>query len=435
MSKFYYNGVLLPDIPNEHIATNPYIIIRKNNTSGYYDLILGNDKWYYNGSSAVYTSTSGTNYWYQIPLEGYESYNEWVFNKESTAGYTIDTDRIALWSNDDVLNGSATSTDVYLAGSSAILESARLISVEKIEAETGTLTGSAVVDDRTDLSGNIVVDGIRANKTGTLTLNFTVPKSDYYVIRMYFTHSGTRDFKYVLNGKTYLQSVVGTSYYLIETIDFQMYLNEGSNSVLFKGGTTTYAPMFDSFKILKISTNLIKYLIRNNNTIYTVADGSLVEVSGELNSNLFINNGVDNIPDGALLMTLSNPEVLCWTNDEILPTLVATVQGVPQPQVIMSEKIDLMDATIKGIESVVIDCKGEPVFAVSFDKKATWIMHNGTDWVNVADELTGMTKAVFEAITTEQWQIKYEASSNMYIRCTLLDETQSLTSITLNFIN
>ena len=101
----------------------------------------------------------------------------------------------------------------------------------------------------------------------------------------------------------------------------------------------------------------------------------------------------------------------------------------------MSKEIDLMDGSIKGINGVTVDCKGDVLFAVSFDKKATWIMHNGTDWVNVADELTGMTKADFEAITTEQWQIKYEASSNMYIRCTLLDETQSLTSITLNFIN
>ena len=32
-------------------------------------------------------------------------------------------------------------------------------------------------------------------------------------------------------------------------------------------------------------------------------------------------------------------------------------------------------------------------------------------------------------------QAQYEVSSDMYIRCTLLDETQSLTSITLNFIN
>ena len=178
-----------------------------------------------------------------------------------------------------------------------------------------------------------------------------------------------------------------------------------------------------------------KYLIRNNDIIYTVQNDALVEVVGDLNAQLFIDNGVDAIPDETLLMTLSNPEVLCWTDAEKLPTLTATVKGIPEPQVIVSEEINLMDDSIKGIESVTIDCKGEPVFAVSFDKKATWMMHNGTEWVAVSDGLTGMTKTEFEAITTDQWQPKYEASSDMYIRCTILDETQSITTINIDFIN
>ena len=83
-----------------------------------------------------------------------------------------------------------------------------------------------------------------------------------------------------------------------------------------------------------------KYLIRNNDTIYTVQNGSLMEVVGDLNAQLFIDNGVDAIPDGTLLMTLSNPEVLCWTDAETLPTLTATVKGIPEPQTVMSKEID-----------------------------------------------------------------------------------------------
>lgn len=184
-----------------------------------------------------------------------------------------------------------------------------------------------------------------------------------------------------------------------------------------------------------LTCKIKKYLVRDVNTLYTITDDSLVEVSGELNSNLFIDNGVDEIPSGTLLMTLSNPEVLCWTDIDKVPTLTATVKGIPQPQVIVSEEINLMDGSIKGIESVAIDCKGEPVFALSFDKKATWIMHNGTEWVAVSDEATGMTKTEFEAITTEQWQSQYEASSEMYIRCTLLDETQTVTTVSIGFVN
>lgn len=301
--KLDYNGVTLPSIPTEHFATHPFVWIRKNLLSGYYDLCMDTAQWYYNNNNGIYPTASTTQYWYRIPIATAGACTEWEFYKETTGGYTIGESRVVLWSLQDISNGK-NSTTVYFNGTSPVV----------------------------DLS-------------------------------------------------------------------------------------------------------ITKYLVRNNDTIYTVIDGSLVEASGEINSNLFIDKGVDAIPDGTLLMTLSNPEVLCWTDAETLPTLTATVKGIPQPQVIVSEEINLMDDSIKGIKGVTIDCKGEPIFAVSFDKKATWIMHNGTDWVEVADELTGMTKAVFEAITTEQWQIKYEASSNMYIRCTLLDETQSLTSITLNFIN
>ena len=178
-----------------------------------------------------------------------------------------------------------------------------------------------------------------------------------------------------------------------------------------------------------------RYLIRNNDTIYTVQNDSLVEVVGDLNAQLFLDNGVDEIPSGTLLMTLSNPELLCWTNAEKLPTLTVTVKGIPEPQIVMSKEIDLMHSSIKGINGVTVDCKGDVLFAVSFDKKATWMMHNGTEWVAVSDELSGMTKAVFEAITTDQWQPKYEASSEMYIRCILFDETQSITTVNIDFIN
>ena len=180
---------------------------------------------------------------------------------------------------------------------------------------------------------------------------------------------------------------------------------------------------------------IYKYLIRDGSTIYTVQNNSLVEVVGDLNAQLFIDNGVDEIPSGTLLMTLSNPEVLCWTNAEKLPTLTATVKGIPEPQIVMSKEIDLMDGSIKGINGVTVDCKGDVLFAVSFDKKATWMMHNGTEWVAVSDKLAGMTKTEFEAITAEQWQPKYEASSDMYIRCILFDETQSITTVNIDFIN
>ena len=301
--KLDYNGVILPSIPTEHFATHPFVWIRKNLLSGYYDLCMDTAQWYYNNNNGIYPTASTTQYWYRIPIATAGACTEWEFYEETTGGYTIDESRVVLWSLQDISNGK-NSTTVYFNGTSPVV----------------------------DLS-------------------------------------------------------------------------------------------------------ITKYLVRNNDTIYTVTDGSLVEVVGGLNAQLFIDNGVDEIPSGTLLMTLSNPEVLCWTDSDKVPTLTATVKGIPEPQTVMSKEIDLMHSSIKGINGVTVDCKGDVLFAVSFDKKATWMMHNGTEFVEVSDKLAGMTKTEFEAITAEQWQPKYEASSEMYIRCTILDETQSITTLNIDFIN
>ena len=179
-----------------------------------------------------------------------------------------------------------------------------------------------------------------------------------------------------------------------------------------------------------------KYLVRDNQTIYTITDNALVEVSGELNADLFINNGIDTIPNGDLIENLARPEVLYWTDETEVQTLKATVQGVPKsPQSIISEKIELMGSGIKGINGVIVDCKDDVVFAVSFDNKATWKFFNGTAWQVAETETNGMNKEQFEAITESQYQTEYEQASCLYIRAVLQNEAQSLTSVKIDFIN
>ena len=209
----------------------------------------------------------------------------------------------------------------------------------------------------------------------------------------------------------------------------------GALSHTFTTATNSGSNLIAIVECVQLIPKKPKYLIRNSDIIYTIQNDSLVEVVGDLNAQLFIDNGVDEIPSGTLLMTLSNPEVLCWTDSDNVPTLTAIVKGIPEPQIVMSKEIDLMHSSIKGINGVTVDCKGNVLFAVSFDKKATWMMHNGTEFVEVSDKLAGMTKTEFEAITAEQWQPKYEASSDMYIRCMLLDETQSVTIVSIDFVN
>lgn len=178
-----------------------------------------------------------------------------------------------------------------------------------------------------------------------------------------------------------------------------------------------------------------KYLVRNGSTIYTVADGALIEVAGSLNAELFFTSGTDAIPDGALLMTLATPEVLCWTDADTVPKLTATVTATPQSQVIITDKIYLTDKSITGIESVLATCEGDLIVAVSFDDKQTWKAWNGKQWATLSDDNTGMSKETLEAITFEQWNELYTGATGFYVRVSLLDATQSVEKIVFDFAN
>ena len=297
--KLDYNGVTLPSIPTEHFATHPFVWIRKNLLSGYYDLCMDTAQWYYDNNNNIDPTASTTQYWYRIPIETAEACTEWEFYEETTGGYAIDESRVVLWSLQDISNGK-NSTTVYFNGTSPIV----------------------------DLS-------------------------------------------------------------------------------------------------------ITKYLVRNNDTIYTVTDGALVEVSGTLNADLFIASGIDTIPDGALLMTLSVPEVLCWTNGDRLPTLTATVQGVPTgAHGVISDEIPVGHSSIYGIKSVVVTSSDGATFLLSFDGGA-WMKYNDGTW-SASD--AGMTAAELMAIPSTAWSSVINSAQYMQLKATL-EGVETVTQVVFNFNN
>ena len=204
---------------------------------------------------------------------------------------------------------------------------------------------------------------------------------------------------------------------LYESVNKETFYNAGSGSFTYEVASTE------------------KYLVRDGSAIYTVTDNALVELTGELNSELFISSGVDTIPDGALLLPLNAPEVLCWTDAETLPTLTATVTATPPPQNVISKRIDLSHDSITGIENMIAECEGELICAVSFDDKQTWKAWNGEVWATLTEDFTGMSKETLEGITFEQWNELYSGADSLYIRISLVDTTQSVTEIVVDFSN
>lgn len=430
--KLNYNGVLLPSIPIEHFSTNPFVWIRKNETSGYYDLIMDTKQWYYT-NTALYPTASTTQYWYRIPIENSSNYSEWEFNKTTTGTYTLDSTRTVFWSLQDISKDTANNSYLYYV---SIPIDTSVYS--KSEAETGILSGTASIVDRSSMSGNIVVDGITSSN-GSLTMNFNVPKSDLYYLKIYFTFDGIRAFT-VKQGDTSIQyTFFGNSYYDIEFDIIPIYLNTGSNTLIFSGGNTTYAPMFDSFEILYTQKYLSKYLIYDVTTqkYYNIQDNLLTEIAiTELTSQNFKTYGNDEAPTGTLLTTLQQPKIYYWQDsDDNLSTLKANVLATPPQQTIITDDIDISDKTITGIEKITADYAGNPTIACSFDNGATWKLYNGVAWVVLSENETGMTMETLLSVTTENWTQILQGLTSFKMRFTLSNKEDTVTNIIINFTN
>lgn len=180
-----------------------------------------------------------------------------------------------------------------------------------------------------------------------------------------------------------------------------------------------------------------RYLVTDaSGALYTVADGVLMKMEEtELTAEVFETYGVQDIPDGNLLVELPDPKILYWHDSENrFPDFKATYTGVPIPQVLYSENIDMSDATILGIEKVTADCDDHVLFAVSFDDGESWWGCVDAMWARLSEEKSGMSKAALEAISVDSWAEKAVTGQIKY-RFVISGADGYLRSITTDYLN
>ena len=179
------------------------------------------------------------------------------------------------------------------------------------------------------------------------------------------------------------------------------------------------------------------YIIRSGSTLYTVTDGALSALTEtEITASLFQTYGVDNLPDGALLVGLTDPEVLYWhdSTDE-LPTITLTVKGTPPlPQMFTSEPMDLTHESIAGIDHAAVDASEDVRFAISFDDGASWKAFDGFAWFDVSNTAPGMLASTMNAITAEQWAEVVQLTAYR-LRFWLPNVTAYVKSVVIHYIN
>ena len=180
---------------------------------------------------------------------------------------------------------------------------------------------------------------------------------------------------------------------------------------------------------------MVKFLIKNDEKYYTLAGSVLSEVSiTELNAQAFQTYGFDDLPDGALIQTLSHPKLLYWQSDSTaeLPAIKANVTTIPVGQYI-TKVIDMSYEFIRGIKNVTVECAGTPWFSCSFDGGVTWKEYSGGAWVDVVSY--GMTEETIKTITSKEWNAAVSGLDSFIMRVLLRSSSDSLTNLSVNFLN
>lgn len=115
-----YNGVRLPKMPEDVLASYPYVWIRDNGSTGYYDLMFAKGIWHLYYANALNHNDNDNVEWYRIEKTDANA-TEWVFNQSISSGaWGIDENRVCIWSNHDIPNGPATATDIWFEGTEPV---------------------------------------------------------------------------------------------------------------------------------------------------------------------------------------------------------------------------------------------------------------------------------------------------------------------------
>ena len=120
LKKYYYNGVLLPELPPYVLAEYPYCWIRNDGANAKYNLVFSKTPWYYIGTN-LSKGTSENIPYYSISFSGHENAETWGNAEYSSYEFGLASNRTVLWSNHDIPNGSATATEIYFEGSEPVL--------------------------------------------------------------------------------------------------------------------------------------------------------------------------------------------------------------------------------------------------------------------------------------------------------------------------
>ncbi len=155
----------------------------------------------------------------------------------------------------------------------------------------------------------------------------------------------------------------------------------------------------------------------------------------ELTADVFLEYGLEEVPDSKLLMQLRNPGILYWQDNDEVEILHFTMEvgALPFNQTIFTEDVSMTDETIIGVEKVEADCDENTLFAVSVDSGVTWLAYVNGKWGVLSEQQSGMSASAMDDISTDAWS-EIMTTGHYMFRFVLL-EGSYLNSLIITYVN
>ena len=195
---------------------------------------------------------------------------------------------------------------------------------------------------------------------------------------------------------------------------------KGKEVTFVANGDTATAYTVEYRAYQEANTETESFLLRMEDTYYTVIDGALVEAELEaLTPAIFLKYGFDELPSAELFVTMVNPHMYCWRSDSKRQQLVANLTAEPFPQVITA-CADMNHESIIGITEMTAQFSGTVMVQYSLDDEVTF-----SEEIPLADFLNTDVALLWES-AQETKRIHYRF---------ILYEEATLTSFRMHYTN
>lgn len=238
-----------------------------------------------------------------------------------------------------------------------------------------------------------------------------------------FVFSPSNDITYIRSGKTGVGSPR-------ENVVFDDGHGALSHTVTYAMEAAANPYMIDA--VVLIPAVVKKYLIEDENVLYTIQNGALVQVSGNLSAALFQSDGFDDTQNiGSLLMTLTSPTVHAWSDSEQV-NISAQVEVIPEAQNIIANAEPLID--VVDVSNISATYTGNPLFAFQIDG-GQWKKYDAGNsaWTNAGTN-GGNAVSELQALGSSAWLDLFQTATTVRVRVSLNTTSDTLSEIVIELV-